>query len=1191
MKLERVEVQRLRGAAAGFELEGVAAGLNLVLGPNGSGKSSLCDALRSMLWPESGAVPGTELVAWWIEDGADAKVRLRGELHSPGRSAVALVEWQRDGSSTSRPDVPASQVAPVYRLGLVDLLEEDHPDDLELAAKIRIEMSGGFDLSQVRSSLAARHGSSQERARHAAAQARDKLLGERRQLAFEDDALAELRADLELAGSSREEIEPLGQALELARLRGKIADLEASLRGLEVGPEVLDQMLGGEHKAFETLRADRGEAESERASARQAVDELETERSALELPEPRPGAAALEQLRELAASLREADDARRRESEAFDSARHAAGAAARTLAGEIDVEQAAGLDGDAIEKAAGWVGRAVGHAGQRARVQALVDAAGAGPRDPRAIKDTADQVRRRADALREWLSSPLAGPASSRVGDWAALCSGLAVGVAAWWMSLWLLLLAGLLLGFGLARLLVPADPGAGVRAALEARFREWPATGDADTDASCRSLRFEAATVRRAVEEIDARCVHLERLHEEAVAHGEHRRELAVLDEEARELDENRAALAKRLGIDPGFGAVSFADLTERIRRYREVETLRAEAEARYASAEGVVEERRRGLLGELPPGIATDDTLPRSLAQVADRLVAACQSEASLLAALEQAQGRVQRAGVAGVPLAERRAELLGRAGVSAHLEDEAAAAQLERRLEVYGEYIDIAEQRRAAASRAGELERGLADRPELLAIAPREAEERLAEARERATQISRIADAIARTEERVEAAVASGALDAAEADLARAEADVVARRDELVVATAGDFLLDDVEAEYERHTQPALLRVASELFARFTHHRYRLDVARVESGGAFRAIETESGRGLALGELSDGTRMQLLLAARLSFAVHAEASQHPPLFLDEALTASDPGRFRAVAEALLELADEGRQIFYLTCNPADVALFEQIGADLKAPALRVFRLAELRGLATAFGDVSELAVPPREPVPAPGDDPPERYAMRIGVPKPSPHEGVEGLHLFHVLRDDLPTLHRLIDQARVEVVGQWRSARQSPAIQRVLDESARARVDAAVGVAERFLEAYAIGRGRPVDRAVLEGTDAVSDSFIERLAVLAREVDGDAQALVDAIAEGRVSHFRSDKLEQLSDALEASGHLDPATPLDADALRVRALAGLRAGEAGSSAALDLPSAQRVIDWLQTLYRPAPRRAPPGGQEGGGR
>jgi len=53
----------------------------------------------------------------------------------------------------------------------------------------------------------------------------------------------------------------------------------------------------------------------------------------------------------------------------------------------------------------------------------------------------------------------------------------------------------------------------------------------------------------------------------------------------------------------------------------------------------------------------------------------------------------------------------------------------------------------------------------------------------------------------------------------------------------------------------------------------------------------------------------------------------------------------------------------------------------------------------------------------------------------------------------------------------------------------------------------------------------------------------------------------------------------------------LRVRALAGLRAGEAGSSAALDLPSAQRVIDWLQTLYRPAPRRAPPGGQEGGGR
>ena len=46
-----------------------------------------------------------------------------------------------------------------------------------------------------------------------------------------------------------------------------------------------------------------------------------------------------------------------------------------------------------------------------------------------------------------------------------------------------------------------------------------------------------------------------------------------------------------------------------------------------------------------------------------------------------------------------------------------------------------------------------------------------------------------------------------------------------------------------------------------------------------------------GLGPDKLSDGTRAQLILAARLAFAEEAEQGAALPLFLDEALDHSDP------------------------------------------------------------------------------------------------------------------------------------------------------------------------------------------------------------------------------------------------------------------------------------------------------------
>src|SRR5690606_18107745 len=148
-------------------------------------------------------------------------------------------------------------------------------------------------------------------------------------------------------------------------------------------------------------------------------------------------------------------------------------------------------------------------------------------------------------------------------------------------------------------------------------------------------------------------------------------------------------------------------------------------------------------------------------------------------------------------------------------------------------------------------------------------------------------------------------------------------------------------------------------------------------------FTARDTRTGAPRALDELSDATRIQLLLAARVA---HVEALEGDgpalPLLLDEVLSTTDPSRFRAIAEALLELAAAGRQVGYRTGDLDEAAAGVEAGRALGHPEPRLFDLGEAGAARPAE------ALPPVEPAPAPPS--PEgldahAYARRLGVPAP--------------------------------------------------------------------------------------------------------------------------------------------------------------------------------------------------------------
>ena len=84
----------------------------------------------------------------------------------------------------------------------------------------------------------------------------------------------------------------------------------------------------------------------------------------------------------------------------------------------------------------------------------------------------------------------------------------------------------------------------------------------------------------------------------------------------------------------------------------------------------------------------------------------------------------------------------------------------------------------------------------------------------------------------------------------------------------------------------------------------------------------------------------------------------------------------------ESLLVLAREGRQIFYLTCNPADVGHWQAIAAESGAHEPHVIDLAAARRLGGGAPDSAALRLPEREEVPAPDGVSPAEYATRLGV-----------------------------------------------------------------------------------------------------------------------------------------------------------------------------------------------------------------
>ena len=1155
MQLRRLAIHSLPGVEPGFDFEPPGDGVNLVTGPNAIGKSSLVRALGYLLASERSNPPALSLEAEFESGDTRWQVQRNG----------SQIVWRRNGEVAPRPALPAADQIGRYRLSIENLLDDDDASDRELAGRLRRELHGNFDLGALRSEIGARFARRE-------ANALDEARQERR--GVERDYVALGRQEAELPGLERRIADARAAEARCSHLKRAVQltdAIDARKRceaALETWPPDMERLRGDEperlERAEQQLQALHGDLQERRRKRTEAETALEGTGLARARPAP-------ESVLAVAAKLRTLDQLRAERRNAREELARADAAVRDALSSFNDAGDPPRLDARVFRRVEDIVPRLIAARTRRHELREQLSLAGQAPDE-----SEIERYREGAEALRAWLAADAtdAGPGrgsarAPRIAAWVALAVAALVALAALLQGAVFVLVGALAAlmasGFILILRRGPGSAAPSPRDGAERRFR--------DTGVEAPP-HWEVDVVRKHLwEKVEARLNELVLQRQRAAGRDRIARQVEEAETECEGLEKERRALAAECAFDPGLPVLEFHRFVHRCSRLDEARVRQGEQRAALALLDEEIADITGQVREALAPwgGAGGAQELEGPAEQPdPDLLHSTFHGLQERIKATDDARVEVRHCDTA-IDSLERRIAELGRE--VEHLFDQAGLApgeraELERRIERLAQWKAAREARDGASAAERVIRDGLAEHPELGALADEgrraELEGECDALERRAAEHTTLIEQRTEAHTRLQDTGRDFKLERAAARESAAEQVLSDKREEALLAAATEALLDDLEREFVSEHEPAVLRAAREIFAQVTARAFELGL---RPDGTFTARDVRQGATRQLAELSSGTRAQLLLALRLAWTeAQEQGGESLPLFLDEALTTSDEDRFAVMARSLERIAGaEGRerQVFYLSARRHESALWK--GATGTEPATVDLAAVRFPRQASAPEAYRIEAAPS---LPAPADRSAEDYASALGVPRLDPYRPEGDIHLFHLLRDDLPLLHALMDVWRILSLGQLEALLASDAAPAALEgEDLRRRLRRRCRALRVWVDLWRQGRGRPVDRGVLEQSGAVTAVFIDRVAGLAERVRGDGEALVRALRVGELEHFRASKADELLHWLTDEGYIDPRARLDGDERRRLAL--LRAAPETPDDACDLSG---VLNWLES-------------------
>lgn len=436
----------------------------------------------------------------------------------------------------------------------------------------------------------------------------------------------------------------------------------------------------------------------------------------------------------------------------------------------------------------------------------------------------------------------------------------------------------------------------------------------------------------------------------------------------------------------------------------------------------------------------------------------------------------------------------------------------------------------------------------------------------------QLEQLQERLIRVQHDIEQASTGNRLSQASAELDQAIDELDMKRTQALEAQAGLFWLDAINEQTRKDQGDRTFDHARALFLAFTHHQWILELDET-----FVARRTRDQAPIPLSQLSTATRMQLLLAVRMARVLKVERNHHSlPLFIDEALTTSDPQRAAAVITNLQALAvEQDRQIIYLAASDYELQLWHHL---TDKPPIHIE--LEQRSRSPETGTEPRLEFRPMTEPPPPKGQSANEYASMLGIEPLARFVSVDDLALFYVLADDLNLLHKLMTAWRLTMLGPFERWLQTTQGKTQFEPSMQKTLQRRCQVIRRWWSAWHEGRAKKLTEGILHRAldgGGLTDATLPGVIEATHTVGFDGEQLLSHLEEHPISmnkgirriNRRQRKL--LREFLGAEGYLPIGSPLNAEERRQRAFERLSSDISSD----ELQSLGALIDRLETGAR----------------
>lgn len=1159
LAFKQLEIRRMPGfPRGGFTLGDLSPGINVIYGPNGSGKSTSARAMHALLWPDQ-SHGNVELYS----------VMSLGDEIRTASLEFGHIEWQRAGSVVSPPPLPPADGKDRYMLELIRLLVAE---DESFAAAIAKESMGGYDVDAAAAAVGFSRGIEGKRTIPAELRDAKKRLEMVRR---EEDHLVEEEQSLDVLRREKE------QALR-ADFKQKTAEYlidvivaqakeQSASNSIQMFPDWMDKLNGNEIEILDELAREKLEAEQQLAVAAEAKDAANHQLESTGL-----GTEGISDLwinrmeisiNEIGALERELLQARRR----LDAATETKKRALERLHGDRDITF---VTPESVDR------NAMTELESLAEMLSLLDAT---EKDLRAEKrrlesllpdghtsSSPELLERGSTLLLQWLKSPEDHPAHIHRRSFIILglssLGWVAFGVFATMSMLKdhkplgiifaVIAVTIVALVFVVKQSLSQTKPLNNVnkKAVYEQDFK---ALGLSQPDgwmteevfALFNRFQIEMANVR----EQQGRFERLEQINIE----------LKQIKMDRAQPEKERALLVQKYGLPPEERAANLWWIAQRLS-----DIQRHDLEAHTLSEEiAHLEKELARHKEELGKELASFDLSRLSeygglrsigeLGAMLNDLKRRREQWVQATHAIKQIKTDIKTGGELLNSIDRRRVALFRRLGMTeGDVEDE---TRVRKACDDLSSYRVANEQFKETVLLRQSAEQRLKNHlptADMSVIMGRslcnwtlhEAEQVKEQASAEAEKLNELSARIMSIEHRIQQAKGQNKMEQAISAVERAENDLIDLFEDETRMEIGKLIAEFIKEETRERDRPEVFMRAREHFARITRGAYTLEI---DDGDVpvFRAIDSSSGEGKSLNQLSGGTRAQLLIAVRIAFVESQESGISVPVIFDEALANSDDERAEALIQAVIDLAMEGRQVFYMTAQLDEVAKWKDALNAMQDVPHRIIDLAEVRHMddhqKRPFVTVRAIS---EHKLPVPDALDYVEYGRRLDVPGINPYvEDVGYVHLWHLL-DDPTVLHQFLS-ARIETWGQLRVIHDHDLLDRIGEWAVKGykKAEAAARCLTLITSLRAVGRGRPFDRDTLVESGAVSDAFLENAYDIAVAYDFDAKAFIEAIDDGELKRFREDNKKQLRTYLEEHGYLDERDPYDEENLATLVRGGL--------------------------------------------